>query len=203
MHTCVSIYTQTYLHIHINKQAYSGNEFAHIRRPCKDLKKVLQRQQRQDGSEWDMLPLPLCLSVHISWVPAPPPVKVHTVTCEVQSVPLYKHTVHKTDRKMFCMRQEKLLREMLRLQLCGSDSIITMISSVLQISEQDSWATEVTEPGFGAAWGHHCSRSCSLMKMCGFKNRILKYRCTWPGKILKRQKVHFESFILQETEILP
>lgn len=155
------------------------------------------------GQSGDMLPLPLCLSVCVSLPPAPQPRKVHAITCGVQSIPLYKHTVYKTDRKVFCMRQEKLLREILWLHLCGSGLVIITVSSVFQMSERDSWATEVTVSGFGAAWGAHCVNSCSLMKMWGYKSRILKYRCTWPGNIVERQKVRFGSFILGETAILP
>ena len=138
---CMSICTQTYLYICINTQTYSSNESAYIRRPCKDFRKVhgllLQRQKRQDGSEWGDAPS-APVSVCVSLPAAPQPIKVHAISCEVQSIPVYKHTVYEIERKMFCMRQEKLLREILWLQLCGSGLVINMVSSVLQISELDS-----------------------------------------------------------------
>lgn len=49
----------------------------------------------------------------------------------------------------------------------------------------------------GAVWGDHCSNSCSLMKIQGYKSRVLKYRCTRPGNIVERQKVHFGSSLLE------
>lgn len=92
----------------------------------------------------------LHLYVHlcVSLLPGPQPIKVDTITCEAQSIPLYRHTVCKTDRKMFCVRQENLLREILWLRLSGSGLEISTVSSVLQISELGSWATEVRVPGF-------------------------------------------------------
>lgn len=87
------------------------------------------------GQSGDVLPLPLCLSVYFPT--ALQPAKVHTIAFEVQSIPLCKQTVCKTEKKMFCMRQEKLLREILWLHLCGSGLAIATVSSVLQISELD------------------------------------------------------------------
>lgn len=49
----------------------------------------------------------------------------------------------------------------------------------------------------GAVWGDHCSNSCSLMKIQGYKSSVLKYRCTRPGNIVERQKVHFGSSLLE------
>lgn len=207
MHMCMSICTQTYLYMHINTQTNSSNEAVYIRRPCRDVRKVygsvLQRQKRQDGPEqgWGCsLTAAACLCFS---PPHPTAHKFHAITCQVQSVPLYKHTVCKIGRKMYCMKQEKLLREILLLQLCESSLAIVMVSSILQISELDCWVTEVTVPGFGAVRGDHSINFCSLMKMWGYKSRILKYRCTRPANIVERQKMHLGSFILGETEILP
>lgn len=207
MHTCISVCTQTYISIHAHQYTNSTNEAAYVRRPCKDVRKVygslLQRQKRQDGSEQGCgcsLTVAACLCFS---PPYPTAHKFHTITCQVQSVPLYKHTVYKIGRKMYCTKQEKLLREILLLQLCESSLAIITVSSVLQISELDCWVTEVTVPGFGAVRGDHSINFCSLRKMWGYKSRILKYRCTWPGNIVERKKVHLVSFILGETEVLP
>lgn len=81
--------------------------------------------------------------------------------------------------------------ENLWLLLCGSDLVNIMVSLAGKISEF------LSDCSTGAVWGDHCSNSCSLMKIQGYKSRVLKYRCTRPGNIVERQKVHFGSSLLE------